>query len=76
MPLFATVQTITTQVEARIAEDGVVTVIMDRCIKVEHARYVGRMHGSASAPAHHIYPHRPPVVGAACTVALNVSQRA
>ncbi len=29
---------------ARIAEDGSVTVIMDRCLKVEHARYVGRMH--------------------------------
>ena len=29
---------------ARIAADGGVTVIMDRCIKVEHARYVGRMH--------------------------------
>ena len=29
---------------AQIAEDGGVTVIMDRCIKVEHARYVGRMH--------------------------------
>jgi predicted CoA-binding protein len=29
---------------ARIAEDGELTVIMDRCIKVEHARYVGRMH--------------------------------
>lgn len=28
----------------RLAEDGGVTVIMDRCIKVEHARYVGRMH--------------------------------
>ena len=28
----------------RIAEDGGVTVIMDRCLKVEHARYVGRMH--------------------------------
>jgi len=28
----------------KIAEDGGVTVIMDRCIKVEHARYVGRMH--------------------------------
>ena len=27
-----------------IAEDGGVTVIMDRCLKVEHARYVGRMH--------------------------------
>jgi len=29
---------------ARIAEAGGVTVIMDRCIKVEHARYIGRMH--------------------------------
>jgi predicted CoA-binding protein len=29
---------------ARIAEVGGVAVIMDRCIKVEHARYVGRMH--------------------------------
>ena len=29
---------------ARAATDGGVTVIMDRCLKVEHARYVGRMH--------------------------------
>jgi predicted CoA-binding protein len=29
---------------ARIAEDGGISVIMDRCIKVEHARYAGRMH--------------------------------
>ncbi len=29
---------------AQIAEDGGATVIMDRCLKVEHARYVGRMH--------------------------------
>ena len=29
---------------ARIAEAGGLTVIMDRCLKVEHARYVGRMH--------------------------------
>lgn len=29
---------------ARIAEDGGAQVVMDRCIKVEHARYVGRMH--------------------------------
>ena len=29
---------------ARIAEAGGVTVIMDRCIKVEHARFIGRMH--------------------------------
>jgi predicted CoA-binding protein len=29
---------------ARIAAEGGLTVIMDRCLKVEHARYVGRMH--------------------------------
>ena len=29
---------------ARIAEAGGLTVVMDRCIKVEHARYIGRMH--------------------------------
>jgi predicted CoA-binding protein len=29
---------------AQTAEDGGATVIVDRCIKVEHARYVGRMH--------------------------------
>jgi predicted CoA-binding protein len=29
---------------ARIAEAGGVAVVMDRCIKVEHARYIGRMH--------------------------------
>jgi uncharacterized protein len=29
---------------ARIAEAAGLTVIMDRCMKVEHARYVGRMH--------------------------------
>ena len=29
---------------AAIAEQGGVPVVMDRCIKVEHARYVGRMH--------------------------------
>jgi predicted CoA-binding protein len=29
---------------AQIAEDGGMTVIMDRCLKVEHARYLGRMH--------------------------------
>jgi uncharacterized protein len=27
-----------------IAEAGGLSVVMDRCIKVEHARYVGRMH--------------------------------
>jgi predicted CoA-binding protein len=29
---------------ALIAEDDGMTVIMDRCLKIEHARYVGRMH--------------------------------
>ena len=29
---------------ARLAEEGGLAVVMDRCIKVEHARYVGRMH--------------------------------
>jgi len=29
---------------ARIADDGGVPVVMDRCLKVEHARYIGRMH--------------------------------
>ena len=29
---------------ARAAEAGGLSVVMDRCIKVEHARYVGRMH--------------------------------
>jgi uncharacterized protein len=28
----------------RIAEAGGLNVVMDRCAKVEHARYVGRMH--------------------------------
>jgi uncharacterized protein len=29
---------------ARIAEDAGLAVVMDRCLKVEHARYAGRMH--------------------------------
>jgi predicted CoA-binding protein len=29
---------------ARIAADAGLDVVMDRCIKVEHARYLGRMH--------------------------------
>jgi predicted CoA-binding protein len=29
---------------ARIAEQAGLAVVMDRCLKVEHARYVGRMH--------------------------------
>ena len=29
---------------AQIAQDGGVPVIMDRCLKIEHARYIGRMH--------------------------------
>ena len=28
----------------RIAEAGGLSVVMDRCLKVEHARYAGRMH--------------------------------
>ena len=28
----------------RIAESGGLSVVMDRCVKVEHARYAGRMH--------------------------------
>jgi uncharacterized protein len=28
----------------RVAEAGGLSVVMDRCLKVEHARYVGRMH--------------------------------
>ena len=28
----------------RIGEEGGLSVVMDRCIKVEHARYIGRMH--------------------------------
>ena len=35
---------VTNEEAARIAEDGGVPVIMDRCLKVEHARYIGRMH--------------------------------
>jgi predicted CoA-binding protein len=29
---------------AQIAEAGGVSVVMDRCLKIEHARYLGRMH--------------------------------
>lgn len=29
---------------SRIAEDAGLTVVVDRCIKIEHARYSGRMH--------------------------------
>ena len=29
---------------ARIAAEGGLAVVMDRCLKVEHARYAGRMH--------------------------------
>ena len=32
------------EVGARIAEDGGLAVVMDLCIKIEHARYAGRMH--------------------------------
>ena len=36
--------TVISEEAARIAEAGGLSVVMDRCIKVEHARYVGRMH--------------------------------
>jgi predicted CoA-binding protein len=36
--------TVINQEGGRIAEAGGLTVVMDRCIKVEHARYAGRMH--------------------------------
>ena len=36
--------TVINQEGGRIAETGGLTVVMDRCIKVEHARYAGRMH--------------------------------
>ena len=36
--------TVISEEGARIAEKGGVSVVMDRCIKVEHARYMGRMH--------------------------------
>jgi predicted CoA-binding protein len=29
---------------SRIAEEGGLAVVVDRCLKIEHARYVGRMH--------------------------------
>jgi predicted CoA-binding protein len=29
---------------ARTATEAGITVVMDRCIKIEHARYIGRMH--------------------------------
>jgi predicted CoA-binding protein len=29
---------------ARLAEEGGLKVVMDRCLKVEHARHMGRMH--------------------------------
>jgi predicted CoA-binding protein len=36
--------TVVNEEGARIAESGGLTVVMDRCLKVEHARYLGRMH--------------------------------
>jgi predicted CoA-binding protein len=29
---------------SRIAEEGGLAVVVDRCLKIEHARYIGRMH--------------------------------
>ena len=36
--------TVISEEGARTAEAGGVAVVMDRCMKVEHARYIGRMH--------------------------------
>jgi predicted CoA-binding protein len=36
--------TVISEPGARIAEAGGLSVVMDRCLKVEHARYIGRMH--------------------------------
>ena len=36
--------TVISEEGARIAEAGGLSVVMDRCMKVEHARYLGRMH--------------------------------
>ena len=36
--------TVINQDGGRIAEAGGMSVVMDRCLKVEHARYAGRMH--------------------------------
>jgi predicted CoA-binding protein len=36
--------TVINQEGGRIAEAGGLSVVMDRCLKVEHARYIGRMH--------------------------------
>ena len=47
---------------AKIAEDGGLTVVMDRCMKVEHARHLGRMHwlgfntGRITARREHLAP--------------------
>nr|BFE59530.1 hypothetical protein GCM10020063_040560 [Dactylosporangium thailandense] len=47
---------------AQIAEDGGLTVVVDRCLKFEHARYVGRMHWlGVQHPAHHVCPGWPAV---------------
>ena len=36
--------TVVSEEGARVAEAGGMSVVMDRCLKVEHARYAGRMH--------------------------------
>jgi hypothetical protein len=36
--------TVVNEEGGRIAEAGGLSVVMDRCLKVEHARFIGRMH--------------------------------
>lgn len=36
--------TVISEAGAQVAEAAGLSVVMDRCIKVEHARYIGRMH--------------------------------
>jgi len=51
---------------ARIAQEGGLEVVMDRCLKVEHARLLGRMHwmgfdtGVIAGSRHPSRPGRPP----------------
>ena len=61
----------------RIAEAGGLSVVMDRCIKVEHARYVGTdALARLQHPAHHVRARRPSVAGAAVlSASIGVTMR-